>query len=93
MFVAICVTNPGSDYSTASTIGRMWPTAELVREHFEEAWAQANSSYYASYNKTPKVYGIAQVVEGIEVDQRMTFKAAPVDAFVEHAAKPAKAAE
>lgn len=90
MFLAACITNPGSEWSTVQIVGRMWPTVDEVRENFETAWATFNGQGFGYSRETVKAYAILQVVEGVEVDSRMTFKRAGVDAFQKDAAKPAK---
>lgn len=71
MFFAIAVTK----YGSLTLVGRPYETVKEVEDNFADAWATFNSTN--SWAREAKQYGIAQVVQGIELVEPPKFRAVP----------------
>ncbi len=75
MYFAVCITS----YGYLQLVGQPRETKQEVIDNFADAWAAFNAANSYSYgDKAPKQYGIAHVVDGIEMTAPPTFAVVPM---------------
>lgn len=77
LFFAVAV----SSHGFLQLVGKPQETRDAVLEHFGDAWAQFNSAnaFFGRFGPNDtKQYGIAQVIDGVEMKQPPQFALVPI---------------